>query len=137
MIRLGCHSWLFAELPLTLLFNPAHWEMQAIPYREVRPLLRFASHVHLRPARPGKIATGLDRGTLDVEQVVRDLVAAGYAGALCLGGAPRETGTAARAWAASFEDHVADPEAEVLRLRERLEPQLGCSRDRDTCRMRP
>src|SRR5207302_9153058 len=109
---------------LTLLFNPAHWEMQAIPYDEVRPLIAHASHVKLRQARPGKLSASFEGGTLDFARIVRDLQTSGYRGLISLGSAPREYGQAESVWASSFEDRIADPELEVRRLKLLIEAEL-------------
>ena len=47
---------------------------------EIAPLLRYASHFHVRGARPGKLQTSFKDNVIDYRAVIAGMRAHGYAG---------------------------------------------------------
>ncbi len=69
---------------LSLTLDPAHFTCQGIVWREVAPLLEHVAHVHIRQAARGQLQTAHDRGTLNLNDLLEDLHATGYRGALTI-----------------------------------------------------
>lgn len=69
---------------LSLTLDYAHFTCQGIVRREVAPLLEHVAHVHIRQARRGQLQTAHDQGTLNLNDLLEDLHAVGYRGALTI-----------------------------------------------------
>ncbi len=76
---------LVAAVPgLTLTLDYTHFTRQGIPDAAVEPLLRLASHFHVRGARPGRLQSSFQDNTIDYARVLAAMQAGGYAGWLAL-----------------------------------------------------
>jgi sugar phosphate isomerase/epimerase len=62
----------------------AHFILQYIPEERVHALIPHAGHFHLRPARPGKLQTAWEEGTIDFVDIIDRLKAAKYQGVLSI-----------------------------------------------------
>jgi sugar phosphate isomerase/epimerase len=62
----------------------AHFVLQYIPESRIHALIPHTGHVHVRPARPGKLQTAWDEGTIDFVDIIKRLKAAQYQGALSI-----------------------------------------------------
>lgn len=69
---------------LSLTLDPAHFTCQGIVWREVAPLLEHVAHVHIRQAARGQLQTAHERGTVSLNDLLEDLHATGYRGALTI-----------------------------------------------------
>lgn len=69
---------------LSLTLDPAHFTCQGISRRDIAPLLEHVAHVHIRQAARGQLQTAHDRGTLNLNDLLEDLHATGYRGALTI-----------------------------------------------------
>ncbi len=67
---------------LSLTLDLAHLITQDVSWDDIRALFEFAAHVQVRQAAPDKLQTIFDEGTLDMAQLVGDLVEADYHGAV-------------------------------------------------------
>ena len=67
---------------LSITLDFAHFVYQGIVSREIAPLLEHVAHVHVRQARRGNLQTPHDEGTINLDQLLGDLYAAGYRGTL-------------------------------------------------------
>ncbi len=56
----------------------SHFTLQYIPDERVHPLLAYANHVHIRPARPGKLQSRYDENTIDWVDIIKRLKALNY-----------------------------------------------------------
>ncbi len=65
---------------LTLTLDLGHWIAQGYKQAEANPLIDYASHVHARCARPGRLQAPLKTNTIDFEDLVTRLAARHYAG---------------------------------------------------------
>jgi sugar phosphate isomerase/epimerase len=65
---------------LTLTLDYTHFTRAGMPDDAVEPLLAFASHFHVRGARPGRLQTAFKDNAINYRRVVDGLHAAGYAG---------------------------------------------------------
>jgi len=65
---------------LTLTLDYTHFTRAGIPDAEIAPLLRYASHFHVRGASKGRLQTSLANNTIDYSQVVAGMRAVHYKG---------------------------------------------------------
>jgi sugar phosphate isomerase/epimerase len=69
---------------LTLTLDYSHFVVAGFAEDEIEPLTPFASHLHLRQARPGELAAEVARGTIDLRRLLNRLLAVGYDGAIAI-----------------------------------------------------
>ena len=69
---------------LTLTLDYIHFTHAGIPDREVEPLIPFASHMHIRGGRKGRLQANFADNVVDYRRVYRLLEKAGYKGWLGL-----------------------------------------------------
>ena len=62
----------------TFTLDYSHFSLQYIPEERVHPLLQHIDHFHIRAARPGKLQTRLDEGTIDFVDIAHRLKALNY-----------------------------------------------------------
>ncbi len=62
----------------------SHFTLQYIPMERVYSLIPHTGHVHVRPARPGKLQTAYDEGTIDFVDLIQRLQSVHYNGALSI-----------------------------------------------------
>jgi sugar phosphate isomerase/epimerase len=67
---------------LSITLDYSHFICQGIVRREIEPLLEHVAHVQIRQAKRNCLQTAYDDGTLNIPQLLEDLHAAGYRGAL-------------------------------------------------------
>lgn len=60
----------------------SHFILQYIPEERCHVMLPYAGHVHIRPARPGKMQTSHAEGTIDFPDMIRRLKDLNYQAAL-------------------------------------------------------
>jgi sugar phosphate isomerase/epimerase len=60
----------------------SHFILQYIPEARIHQLLPFAGHLHIRPARPGKLQVRHEENTIDWVDIINRLRRLGYEGAL-------------------------------------------------------
>jgi sugar phosphate isomerase/epimerase len=65
---------------LTLTLDYTHYARRGMPDAVVEPLLKFATHFHVRGARKGRLQTSFDKNTIDYRRVVEVMRKCGYAG---------------------------------------------------------
>ena len=65
---------------LTLTLDYTHFTRLGMPDSAVEPLLKYASHFHVRGARQGRLQESFARNVIDYERVHQAMKAAGYAG---------------------------------------------------------
>ena len=65
---------------LTLTLDYTHFARAGLPDAEVEPLLKHASHFHVRGAREGRLQVNFDQNTIDYQRVFRAMQETGYAG---------------------------------------------------------
>jgi sugar phosphate isomerase/epimerase len=76
---------LFEEVPgLRLTLDVSHFELQSVPLERVLPLVPYASHMHVRAAKPGAIQIPWRDNEIDFPTVLEALAASGYEGAFCV-----------------------------------------------------
>ena len=56
----------------------SHYVLQYIPVERVHAMIPYTGHVHIRPARPGKLQSKYAESTIDFLDIARRLQAAGY-----------------------------------------------------------
>ncbi|MBZ0291735.1 MAG: sugar phosphate isomerase/epimerase [Anaerolineae bacterium] len=56
----------------------SHFVLQYIPEERIHQLLPYSDHVHIRPARPGKLQVRYEENTINWVEVVNRLKAQGY-----------------------------------------------------------
>src|SRR5215831_4762143 len=56
----------------------SHYTLQYIPVERIHAMIPHTGHVHIRPAKPGKLQTKFAEGTIDFVDVAKRLEAAGY-----------------------------------------------------------
>lgn len=72
---------LVARVPgLTLTLDYTHFTRAGIPDRRVEPLVKHASHVHMRGARRGRLQCNFTQNAIDFPRMLRVMNAAGYRG---------------------------------------------------------
>ncbi len=72
---------LVAQTPgLTLTLDYTHFIRLGMAEAEIAPLLRYASHFHVRGARAGKLQTSFKDNVIDYRAVIAGMRAHGYAG---------------------------------------------------------
>ena len=69
---------------LTLTLDYTHFTRVGIPDAEIEPLIAYASHFHIRGARPGRLQTRFADNTIDYRRVVEVARAHNYQGWLGL-----------------------------------------------------
>jgi sugar phosphate isomerase/epimerase len=73
------------EVPgLKLTLDYSHFVAGGHPAEDVHQLVPYAGHFHARQAGPGMLQAGSKDGTLDFDDIVRRLAAAGYDGDMCV-----------------------------------------------------
>jgi sugar phosphate isomerase/epimerase len=65
---------------LTLTLDYTHFTRAGVPDEAIEPLLAFASHFHVRGARPGRLQAPFKDNVIDYGRVVNGLRRAGYDG---------------------------------------------------------
>jgi sugar phosphate isomerase/epimerase len=65
---------------LTLTLDYTHFTRMDIDDREVEPLIQYASHFHVRGARPGRLQTAMKDSRIDYRRVLEVMARTGYAG---------------------------------------------------------
>ena len=65
---------------LTLTLDYTHFTRLGMPDSSVEPLVKYASHFHIRGARQGRLQESFARNIIDYERVYRAMKAAGYSG---------------------------------------------------------
>jgi len=65
---------------LTLTLDCTHFTRQGMPDSEVEPLIRHASHFHVRGARPGRLQTSFKNNAIDYRRILQIMGQNGYAG---------------------------------------------------------
>ena len=65
---------------LTLTLDYTHFTRLGMPDSSVEPLVKYASHFHIRGARQGRLQESFARNSIDYERVYRAMKAAGYSG---------------------------------------------------------
>lgn len=75
-------DFLFPHAGLTI--DPSHTEMQDISLEAFIPLVKYAYHVHIRPASLGNMQQTLDKNTVDFEKFIKILRDGGYDGTIAI-----------------------------------------------------
>ena len=95
-LRIEAHAGSIVALPeqagrlltevqgLRLTLDVSHFELQSVTLDRVLPLVRYASHMHVRAAKPGAIQIPWHDNEIDFPRVLDALAASGYAGAYCV-----------------------------------------------------
>lgn len=65
---------------LTLTLDYTHFTRAGLPDAAIEPLLRYASHFHVRGASPGRLQTSFAASAIDYARVAAGMEAAGYQG---------------------------------------------------------
>lgn len=65
---------------LTLTLDYTHFTRLGMPDASVEPLIKYASHFHVRGARQGRLQESFARNTIDYKRVYEAMKAAGYSG---------------------------------------------------------
>jgi sugar phosphate isomerase/epimerase len=65
---------------LTLTLDYTHFTRIGLPDPAIEPLLKYASHFHVRGAREGRLQTSFDDNTIDYQRVFETMQATGYQG---------------------------------------------------------
>lgn len=65
---------------LTLTLDYTHFTRAGLPDSAVEPLLKYASHFHVRGAREGRLQTSFTSNTIDYARVAEGMEAVGYQG---------------------------------------------------------
>ena len=65
---------------LTLTLDYTHFTRAGLPDSDIEPLLRYASHFHVRGAREGRLQTSFTANTIDYARVESAMKEAGYTG---------------------------------------------------------
>ncbi len=65
---------------LTLTLDYTHFTRLGLPDLAVEPLVKYASHFHVRGARRGRLQTSFDRNMIDYRRAFKTLKASGYRG---------------------------------------------------------
>ncbi len=69
---------------LKITLDYAHFLLHYIEVERIHRLIPHTGHVHIRPARPGKLQTRHSEGTLDFADIIERLRAVSYQGCLSL-----------------------------------------------------
>lgn len=93
----------------------AHFTLQYIPEERTHALIPYAGHFHLRPARPGKLQTAWEEGTIDFVDIINRLKAVNYQGALSI----------EYVYADWFDINRNDTIAETIITKEALQDHVG------------
>ncbi len=99
---------------MTLTIDYSHFIAQGTEQTAVHPLLRWAGHIHLRQATPGRLQVAEDEGVIDFDAVIDRLASFGYRGALAL----------EYLWSRWQSMNRIDVVTETLLLRRRLEARV-------------
>jgi sugar phosphate isomerase/epimerase len=67
---------------LSLTLDIAHLVKQGIGWRDTKALFEYTAHVHIRQARPDHLQTPYQKGKIDIERLLRDLVKSNYHGVI-------------------------------------------------------
>jgi sugar phosphate isomerase/epimerase len=67
-----------------IVLDPSHFFLQYIPMERIYKCIPYTGHVHVRPAREGKLQTRYAENTVPWDDLISHLKAAGYDGALSL-----------------------------------------------------
>lgn len=93
----------------------SHFVLQYIPEDRIHPLLAYADHVHIRPARPGKLQSRYDENTIDWIDIINRLKAQNYQSTLSVE-------FVCNPW---YDMNQLDTLYESAVTKEALEPQIG------------
>ena len=69
---------------LTCTLDYGHFTRAGVPDAAVEPLVKHASHFHVRGARRGSLQTTFHDNTIDFSRVIKVMKSTGYRGYLCL-----------------------------------------------------
>lgn len=76
---------LLRDVPgLSLTLDYGHFVTAGIPSRDIHPLLRFASHIHVRGGAPNRLQTPVSENQIDYAGMTRRLAKQGYSGFLAV-----------------------------------------------------
>jgi sugar phosphate isomerase/epimerase len=65
-------------------YDPSHFAMQEIPFKDTEALLAYAVHVHVRNASPGQMVAPMAEGIVDFGSLVTALNERDYEGAVAI-----------------------------------------------------
>lgn len=65
---------------LTLTLDYTHFTRIGLPDTEIEPLMKYASHFHVRGGRRGRLQEGFDRNVIDYKRVFKAMQRTGYRG---------------------------------------------------------
>ena len=68
------------EARITLDYS--HFVLQYIPQERIHAMIPYADHVHIRPAKPGKLQVAHAENEIDFDEIIQRLKAINYQGAL-------------------------------------------------------
>lgn len=69
---------------LTLTLDHSHYTFQGIATESLRPLMEYASHMHVRGARKGEMQCSVERNETDFPLVADHIRQTGYNGNICI-----------------------------------------------------
>jgi sugar phosphate isomerase/epimerase len=69
---------------LTLTLDHSHYTYAGIETESLRPLMKYASHMHVRGARKGEMQCSVARNETDFPAVVEHIKETGYRGGICI-----------------------------------------------------
>jgi sugar phosphate isomerase/epimerase len=69
---------------LGLTLDWAQMVCQDVFHEDIIPLLAHTKHIQIRQAARAQLQTPFDQGRIDIQQFVKDVVAAGYDGVICI-----------------------------------------------------
>jgi sugar phosphate isomerase/epimerase len=98
-----------------LTLDYSHFLLQYIPEERIHKLLPYADHVHVRPARPGKLQVRHEENTIDWVDIINRLKALNYASTLSVE-------YVCSPW---YDINQVDTLHETVMTKEALEPHIG------------
>ncbi len=69
---------------LSLTLDWAQMVCQDVFHEDILPLLPHTKHIQIRQAARAQLQTPFDQGRIDIQQFIKDVVAAGYDGVICV-----------------------------------------------------
>lgn len=69
---------------MALILDHSHYTFQGYDTESIRPLMKYASHMHVRGARKGEMQCSVERNTTDFAAVAEHMKAENYSGTVCL-----------------------------------------------------
>ncbi len=100
---------------LTVTLDYTHFTLQYIEMGRCHKLIPYTSHVHVRPARDGRLQTRHAEGTIDYVDIIKRLKAVNYQGCLSVE-------YVCSPW---YDANQLDTLTETVTTKEALEPYLG------------